>query len=310
MTVEAYPGLLQNKTYPAEIVRRMFNSFLQRGSTIGSGVGGLVVATDCQIQTASSGVKVLVEPGELWVPGSYSGSTTQGSYYTRVSATETLTCSAAESNPRVERVVVRVKDQTYSGSENEGLIELHKGTANASANINTLAACETYGGTAPENSYTLGYVLVPNTTTLAGQGGVLTAADIKNTSSAFAFSPRALPASVGAWETVAYAAKTEGSSSPPQIKYRVEGSGNVVRLKGALKVKSGQFLKSGNGLFTAAVGWRPAETVYFTATALPSGNPKPILCSMGTEGSAGLSSLEEVPEGTVVYFDGCTYTLT
>ena len=90
MTVETTPGFLQEDSYTAEILRRTIGAAYQRGASIGTNVGGLVAASDCQI-TPESALKVQVAPGELWVPG-YAAP--QGLYYTRVTAAEVLTPAA------------------------------------------------------------------------------------------------------------------------------------------------------------------------------------------------------------------------
>ena len=158
MTVEAYPGLLQNRTYPAEQVRRTISSLLQRGTTIGSVVGGIVGAGDCKIVPVS-GRKVQVEPGEVWVPGSESS--TQGGYYCRVSAAEVLEAATPGANPRCDRVVLKVNDETYkkeASKNNEGFLEIVKGAVeNAGMTLNN---CESYAPAAPANSYTLGFLVV------------------------------------------------------------------------------------------------------------------------------------------------------
>jgi len=166
MTVEASPAVIQANTYSAEIIRRMVASDLKRGSTIGSVAGGLVGATDLAISLNGT-TKVNVAPGECWVPGTNSASTTQSGYYFRCSATETLTpAENAGSNPRVDAIVAKIKDAAYTGepAENKGELVVEKG--NAKATGATLAALEgapgqTGGPALANNCLVLGYVVVP-----------------------------------------------------------------------------------------------------------------------------------------------------
>jgi hypothetical protein len=153
----------------AERTRRAINVMLQRGTSIGSVVGGLVAATDLQTTYAGSGLKVEVSPGEAIVPGNVSA--TQSGYYFRNTAADTITLAAANaSNPRIERISAVVKDASYEGSENLGEIKVSEGTAKAGATLTNLEGV----AAAPKNSLTLAYVLVPAAAT------TISNADIKN----------------------------------------------------------------------------------------------------------------------------------
>lgn len=167
MTVEVFST--QALEPSAELARRWVGGLLERGSTIGSVIGGLVASTDLQITAAVSGLKAEVAAGEIYVPGS--SSSTQGGYYVRNTATATLTFAAANgTNPRIERVVVRVKDAAYAGSENLAEVTFVEGKAKAGATLGNLEGVEP----APASSYTLGYVLVPAKATS------LTNSEVKN----------------------------------------------------------------------------------------------------------------------------------
>ncbi len=155
MTVEVFTTQTLEPT--SELARRWASGgLLERGGTIGSIIGGLVKASDLSIVAAVSGLKVEVAAGEVYVPGS--SSATQSGYYVRNSATATLTFGAADgTNPRIETIIVRVKDKTYAGTEDLAEVTFVAGTATAGATLANLNG----KGAVPASSYVLGYVLVP-----------------------------------------------------------------------------------------------------------------------------------------------------
>jgi hypothetical protein len=208
MTVEANPFALQSDTYSAEITRRAIYASLQRGATIGSVVGGLVAPSDCQVTYAGSGLKLTVATGEAYVPGSTSA--TQSAYYTRVSAAETLTLSAASpSAPRIERISLVIKDASYSGAESLGEVKVSEGVASAGATLNNLTGV----AAAPASSLTLAYVLVPQSAT------TISNSEIRNVSAPVALG-------LNAWQLV------EGSSTI------TAADSQLVKATGALTVTS------------------------------------------------------------------------
>jgi len=141
----------------AERARRWVSALLQRGSTIGSALGGLVAATDLQVTYQGAGLKIEIGAGEAFV-GSNMISASQGAYYCRNTAAATFTLAAANSsNPRIERVSLVILDQAYEGSENLGEIKVSAGTASAGATLANLTGV----AAAPKNSLTLAYCLVP-----------------------------------------------------------------------------------------------------------------------------------------------------
>jgi len=148
---------------------------LKRGATIGSVAGGLVAATDLQTTYQGAGLKVEIAAGEAIVPNNVSASGT--GYYLRLSATSTVTLPAANSsNARVEAVAAYIKDESYSGSGNEGLVEVLAGNAKAGATLGNLegAPGQSGGPALPKNVLVLAYILVPAAAT------TISNADIKN----------------------------------------------------------------------------------------------------------------------------------
>lgn len=155
MTVETPPGVVQSGSISAELDRRRVTALLQRGSTIGSIVGGLIAPTDMAV-TAGSGMQVLVAPGEAFVPGT--SSATQGGYYSRVSSSTALTIAAANvTNPRVDLVVAQVEDAAYSGASNLFQVAVLTGTATSGATLSNLSGAPSLTA----SSLALAYVLVP-----------------------------------------------------------------------------------------------------------------------------------------------------
>lgn len=81
-------------------------------------------------QTGTASGNLLVAAGQCLVQGSESA--TQGAYVGTVDAQYTLTYLGtypADTNPRKDIIVARVKDSTYSGASNSFTVEVIKGTA-------------------------------------------------------------------------------------------------------------------------------------------------------------------------------------
>jgi hypothetical protein len=154
-----------------ELTRRAIYCMLQRGSTIGSVLGGLIAATDMQTTYQGSGLKVEISPGEAIVSGH---NATQSGYYSRLTSATTKTPAAANaSNPRIERLCLVVKDKSYEGAANEVALELIEGTPTSGATLTNLSGV----AAAPNSSMTLAYVLIPALAT------TISNADIKNVAS-------------------------------------------------------------------------------------------------------------------------------
>ena len=308
MTVEAYPGFLQNDSYSAEILRRAIGSILARnGNNAGSIVGGLVGGTDCQITTASSGLKVIVGTGEIWVPGTTSA--VQGGYYTRVSAAETLTLEKASTKGRIDRIVMEVIDSAYvGGSTNEAKLTVVKGSENASCT--SVSQYETYKPTAPASSYTLGYVYVAGGTT-----GPFLSSEIVNVSALLSGSSSTIAAikqwaGVGYWNALTFGGKFEEAGAPVQSAgVRAEGGASRAFLRGAAKVKAGEEPKAGELIATLPSGYRPPGQVGVVAAQPGSGRPVNLIIASSGEIVLALTSAHLFP-AELVYFDGVSFNLT
>jgi len=153
--VESPAWANQNSTYGAEQTRRAISSLLLRGSSIGSISGGVVGAGDMAITPPGSGMSINIAPGECWVPGT---AATQGGYYSRVASTSNLAIAASDpANPRIDRVSAIVTDSAYFGATNTFAVAVETGTPTAGANLANLLGAPGF----PDNSVTLGWVLVP-----------------------------------------------------------------------------------------------------------------------------------------------------
>jgi len=92
---------------------------------------------------------VLVESGVASIPGTESSS--QGNYYVCNDAQVTLSITAAHGSlPRIDIVVINVRDQVYSGASNDSQLQVITGTAAASPTVPT----------APANSITVVQIAV------------------------------------------------------------------------------------------------------------------------------------------------------
>jgi hypothetical protein len=172
MTLEAFPLQDVAEQGTAERLRHMVYCMLQRGSSVGSVVGGLIAATDLQTTYAGAGLKVETSAGEIIVPG-YTATT--GGYLGRSTGVVTTTPSAANvSNPRVDLLVAQVEDASLHGSGNAFGVNYLEGTPTASATlVNKLGA-----QAAPAGSLALAYILVP------ANASTITNTDILNVATA------------------------------------------------------------------------------------------------------------------------------
>ncbi|HEY4452378.1 MAG TPA: hypothetical protein VGN13_12385 [Solirubrobacteraceae bacterium] len=157
------PFVIQSGSHGAELFRDAISTLI--GST-----GGTVTTSDYSVsEHVAANMSVNVGVGQAWVPGT--STTSQGLYYIRNAATVNLAITASnETNPRIDKVVLRIKDEAYAGTGNEAVLEVVKGTAESGA---TLANHKGAGAT-PVSSLLLAYVLVPAKATS------IVAADIEN----------------------------------------------------------------------------------------------------------------------------------
>lgn len=149
MAVENPPFALQaaGAKHSAVLFRRAVASLLGSGGI----VGGLLVN-----EHVAANMSVNVIEGSAWVTGT--SASNQSAYFVANIGTVNLALNAASAtNPRIDKVVLRIKDETYAGVGNEALLEVVAGTAEAGA---TLANKKGAGAT-PVSSLVLAYILVP-----------------------------------------------------------------------------------------------------------------------------------------------------
>lgn len=93
--------------------------------------GGTCTGDLAVTQTGTPGMSVSVAAGWAWVKGTTSA--TQGMYQTYNDAATTLTVTTANpTNPRIDRVVLTIRDAAYAGSSNDCILQVIAGTAAAS----------------------------------------------------------------------------------------------------------------------------------------------------------------------------------
>lgn len=145
MTIHNPPGWLENAgdTHTAAQMRSYISgqlagmngsatSLIARGG-VNPGLGNAFVV---QAQ-GSPNMSVRVGSGVAYVPGGES--TTQGCYGVLNDAEVTLAVSAAHASlPRIDSVVLRVRDSDYSGGNNDALLEIVAGTPASSPVAPTL----------------------------------------------------------------------------------------------------------------------------------------------------------------------------
>lgn len=157
MSVQTPPGFLQNagNTHTAAQLRMYFASLqagmyssatsLRARGGVHPGLGQELVVT----QAGSPNMTVLVEAGAISIPGSLSA--TQGNYFVVNDAQVTLSITAAHATlPRIDIVVVNVRDTQYAGANNDCQLQVVAGTPASSPAVPT----------APDNSITIAQIAV------------------------------------------------------------------------------------------------------------------------------------------------------
>lgn len=139
MALRNPPTFLQASQHPAENTRLAlagsmgatigaFSPAVANATLVGDPAHGRLLPTDLNVtQNGTPNMSVNVAAGAAWIRGSESA--TQGAYHVVSDAVVNLPIATADAtNPRLDLVVVRVKDADYSGSDNEVVFEVVTGT--------------------------------------------------------------------------------------------------------------------------------------------------------------------------------------
>lgn len=111
---------------------RMYTAMFQAGSTSASlrARGGVHPTLGGELnvtQTGSPSMAVQVDTGYASIPGTESGA--QGNYYVVNLVTETVSVTASHATlPRIDIVVINIRDSFYSGAFNDGVLQVIAGT--------------------------------------------------------------------------------------------------------------------------------------------------------------------------------------
>ena len=132
---DAVVGFLQNNTnHSAEMVRRALwlpMSGLTSATGSGSGgKGGVPMHQDGDMLVKENGTpnnSVLVDPGHFYIDGGESS--VQGKYYCRLTSQETLSIADKSAFLRHDLIVAYLRDQSYSGTDNDWVIGVVQGLA-------------------------------------------------------------------------------------------------------------------------------------------------------------------------------------
>lgn len=183
MTIQTPPGWLQNvgATHTAAQLRQYIAGLVAGNYSSATGLrarGGIHPSMGDEFrvhQAASPNMTVVVEPGTACIPGTEAGS--QGNYWAYNDAAVTLSITAAHATlPRIDIVVVNVRDTFYSGSFNDSQLQVITGTPASSpvapaAPNNAIIICQVAVGAAVTS------IVDANITDsrfyLAGVGGVI-----------------------------------------------------------------------------------------------------------------------------------------
>lgn len=116
------PSYSANSCYTAEQDRMMWGSLICTEGVCNSLAGDLKVTA-----TNPASLSVNVAEGCAWIQGDTVED--QGFYYVRNDATKTVTLGGADPvDPRIDRIVARVYDAQYSGTETKWVLEVVPGT--------------------------------------------------------------------------------------------------------------------------------------------------------------------------------------
>lgn len=139
MTIRT-PYWLENGSFTADDDRLTLQSLLG-GSPNQSLVSGVIGLADYKVaQTGTASMNLTVTSGAAWVDGSQSA--TEGVYAVyNDDNSQTVTISTANgSNPRIDLVVLQVRNSVYSGAHDDAILTVIKGTAAASPSPPALPA--------------------------------------------------------------------------------------------------------------------------------------------------------------------------
>lgn len=146
-----YPFPANARQYDFEFIRMMMQAMLAHTSA--EGIAG--ASTD-YAATPGAGLAINVAAGRAFVKGD--DRTSQGSYFVYNDATKSVTVSAADAtNPRVDRLVLRVRDADVTGVTTSWSVELVAGTPAAGATLTNLSGA----AAVPNGALLLYNVLVP-----------------------------------------------------------------------------------------------------------------------------------------------------
>jgi len=143
MAMRTEATFIQANAHPAENVRLALGGiFGVDAGAFSGGVGALDPGHGLQrpgaLAVSENGgtpdMSVDVAAGGAWIRGTESAS--QGCYHVYNDATENVAVATSDvNNPRIDLVVVRVADDSYSGSDNQATLEVVTGTPGSSPSV-------------------------------------------------------------------------------------------------------------------------------------------------------------------------------
>lgn len=132
--LQNYPFPANARQYDFEFIRMMMQALMGQTSSSYEGIAG--ASTDFAM-TPTTGLSMSVAAGRAFVKGD--DRTTQGSYFVYSDVAKVRTATAANAtNPRVDRVVLRVYDADVSGAATQWDVEILAGTPTAGATLTNL----------------------------------------------------------------------------------------------------------------------------------------------------------------------------
>lgn len=147
-----YPFPANARQYDFEFLRMLQQAIIGH-STSAEGIAG---TSDNFAATPATGLSLTLNGGRAFVKGD--DRSTQGSYFCFVPTSQTVTAQAANAtNPRIDRLVLRVYDADVSGATTKWAVEFVTGTPTAGATLTNLSGA----AAVPNTALLLANVLVP-----------------------------------------------------------------------------------------------------------------------------------------------------
>lgn len=281
-----WPLYLQNKVYPASFDRQLLDDIFGAGVTSPE---GMVVLPSI----STRGVDITL--GIVYVQGDESPlANDQGSYRCLNPDVTSLAIDSCSTFPRIDQVIARVYDGSYSGTRNEWALEIFKGVETSGADLTNLNGMSF---PLPHNSFALGRVLAP-----VGSGLV---ADVSDTRQLAGSSPTLRVFDIDMLSTHVANLNNDGD-----VHVWME-NGSTVKMSGSLSIDT-SFINTSTGsqpLFTLGPQFWPLNKTFAQLPHISTmGFSSERIAALVTIGATGQVSVSQTPADlSILYLDSVFY---